>query len=357
MPTDLESKYMRMDDEDLLAIIHSQDFRPDARELAKALLIRRQTPVETIDQWRDPTAKFADPPWAGGRSASQMRQMFKRRRLLDRLIIWSPLGLGAYSLLRSPDLLFFISFFISFWWYYLWYLTVLRPLLYCIFYWRYPLQILLLRPFAFSHSRKLTRRFARNYLRYLGHTYTLSDSEVKPRLAFLETLQFFLPFIVSVWMYWIFRPYFKVNSDNDVRRLKEFISRRFARNMAWVLSWDKLFKISCTAHTWKRTVQHLINGAQLIVVDLSDGGEGLKWELNEVQFYRAAGKVVFVCHEDRLDTARMFLGSHGLLVGSEEVVFAYDNKGVAHRREELIVKLASVAASSAAVNNSLELTA
>lgn len=337
---------MRMDDEELLVIAHSQDYRPEARRLAKSLLLRRQVPAEAIEEWRDPTADLTSVPWALGKSEAALRRMFRHRRLLDRAILWLPVAVELWDQLKGPSLLSLLIFL----YFFVWYLALFRPILHVVFYWRTPLRVLFLRPFEFSRSRARTRRFARRYLRYLGHTYTLTDSQVKKRPAFFESLQFLLSFM-SLWAYWLFRPYFHVKHDEDVRKLKEFINRRLARNVAWILSWDKLFKISCTPDTWKRTVQHLINSAQLIVVDVSHDGQGLRWELDEMRFYGATGKTVFVCHEDCLDSARTILDSYGDLLGASREMFLYRDKGLASKHEDLSRALACVAASAVAVNN------
>jgi hypothetical protein len=255
--------------------------------------------------------------------------------------------------------------------------------------WRAPLRILLFRPFTFPESRKRTRVFSKRYLRYLGHTFTISDTEIKPKWAFLEGLQVLLPFLLALclfpalslseiissatdpvkvlynigvvfliltlltgWLFPLFRPFFNVYSDEDISRLKDFISRRRARNIAWVLSWDKLFKISCTSETWKHTVQHLINSVQLIVVDLSNIGEGLKWELDELRFYGATDKVVFVAHSGSFDSALSFLKSYELPELSRGL-FVYGDDGVATRHKELNDKLISIAVRFSTENRSL----
>lgn len=349
MPTNLEAHFMRKGDAELLEIARSEDYRPEAQQLAKALLLRRQLSAEMIEEWRDPTADFAPKPWALGKSGADLRRMFKRRWLVDRLVFWLLVTTSIFSIykvLRAVELA--TALFVILWCFPILYLYMLRPLLHGIFYWRTPLQILLLRPFEFPKSRERTRRFARTYLCYLGLTYTLSDTEVKPRI--LETLLSYLPVFPFSWC-WASRPYYDVKEDEDVRGLKEFINRRLARNIAWGLSWDRVFTISCTPQTWKRTVQHLINNAQLIVLDLSHAGEGLKWELDEVRFYHATGKMGFVCYEDYLDAARTFLESYEWSGGRAPEVFAYGNKGLASSSEELIGEFTSLAASFLQVDN------
>jgi hypothetical protein len=393
MKVDLEAEYSRKRNEDLLAIVHSQFFRPDAQKLARELLLNRGISEDTINQWRDPDTEFIAPFWSSGMSDLKLRRMLKRHRRLNRIsfyliiIIFVILGLSSDLSLSEKSsgwqiLLNFIGAFSGFAIRLLWLRLILLSLL-----WRAPLRILLFRPFTFPESRKRIRCFTKHYLRYLGHTYTISDTEVKPKRAFLESLQFLLPFLLALdlfpglseiissatdpvkvlyntgvvfliltlltgWLFPLFLPFFNVHSDEDISRLKDFISRRRARNIAWVLSWDKLFKISCTPETWKHTVQHLINSAQLIVVDLSNIGEGLKWELDELRFYGATDKVVFVAHSDSFDSALSFLKSYELseLSGG---LFVYGNDGVATRHKELNDKLISIAVRSSTDNRSL----
>ena len=136
--------------------------------------------------------------------------------------------------------------------------------------------------------------------------------------------------------------------DEDISRLKDFMGRRAARNISWGLSWDKLFKITCTQETWKHTIQHLVNSSQLIVVDLSHIGEGLKWELNEVEFYGSIDKLVFIAHEDSLSVAKSFLESSNLYK-SRQNIFVYGDSGLAIKHQELSSILASVAIRSSIV--------
>lgn len=395
MLSDLKSTYSRMVDEDLLVIVHSQmSFRPGAQDLAKEILLQRGISANDINKWRHPDAGFPIRSWSRGKSNLQLRRMFKRRRRLDKItfyllmIINLPLlGISLYIALfnslaswqiRLEALFSFFNIFVVL----LWFRILLQNLSL-----RAPLRILLLRPFMFPDSRSRIRRFAKHYLRYLGHTYTVSDTEVKQRWALLESLQSLLPilllisvgrsilsnivpdthdsivFVIDVieilmidilltgWVYLLFRSSFDIRCDAEVSRFKDFMSRKRARNIAWALSWDKLFKVTCTAQTWKYTVQQLINSSQLIIVDLSRVGENMIWELGELQFYNAVGKVVAIAHEKSAYRARSFLTSGGL-VGFNGEVFVYKDSGLAASHEQLMARLTTVATSSLATNRS-----
>ena len=376
MKSDLESRYSRMGDDDLLRIVHSQtSFRADAQELAKWMLLNRGISEDAINQWRDPDAEIVVPAWSHGMSNLELRRMFNRRRLIDRitfylLIIFGIPWFGILWLLwqsDTPNLKFaswqsLFSFILIFCW----------PILGCLWlryilhgFWRNPARILFLRPFSFPENQKQVRLFAKLYLRYLGHTYTISDTSIRPRRAFFEGLQFFSPVLLSVfvapvpgtsvaqdlflrgfftwWIYLMFQPSFDVYWDEDISRLKDFIARKFTRNIAWALSWDKLFKISCTTTTWKHTVQHLINSVQLVIVDLSHIGEGLKRELEELRFYDYIDKAIVIAHEDSEDLARLFLESSGMLERGK-MLFVYGDNGLATKHEELETTLIWVAA-------------
>ncbi|HXU35713.1 MAG TPA: hypothetical protein VN937_05075 [Blastocatellia bacterium] len=397
MKIDLEYEYNHKDDDELLAIVHSQFFRPDAQVLARELLHERGISEDAISQWRDPLAEFTVTPWSGSPSDFELKERFKRHRRLNRisiyLVIIVSVTLGLLSALSSygkssswPTLSRFTITFSQ--------LAIIllgfRLYLWSRF-WRRPLRILLFRPFAFPKSQKRIKHFTKHYLRYLGHTYTISDNVVKPRWAFLESYQFLLPilwvhrytvyvllpillinrfqvsfletsFIATVaiaiflfllsltgWTYPLCRHFFQVRWDEDILRLKEFIGNRQARNIAWVLSWDKLFKISCTPETWKHTVQHFINSAQLIVVDLSNTGEGLEWELGELCFYGAINKAVFIAHCDSRDYALAVLKTHGLSESARRL-FVYGDDGMAKNHEELCETIVSVVDRTATAN-------
>lgn len=317
MKSDLESIYRCKNNDDLCAIFHSQDFRPDARKLAWSLLRERDISENAINHWRDPTVEIAPPIWSSGISESELRRMVNRQRNV------------AYI-----STLFFLS------------LLICCPLgfLIVLFFadlWHTPLRILLLRPFDFPYSQAGTINFVNRYLRCLGHTYTLADTQIMPHSAFESAL-------MPRWIQFGLYRSFKIRWDDDVLSFKGFIGSRVECNLAWAISPQKLFKVSCTLETWRRTVQHLINSTQLIIVDLSYANEGLKWELNEVQFYGATNKMIFVTHEYCLNWARSFWETYGLSEYGE--LFVYNKDGLAARHKELSDKLISVAIRSSTAN-------
>ena len=278
MSAELELRYRKIGDDGLLAIIHSASFRPDAQRLARKLILERGLSEDAIKYWRDPNAVLA-----------------------------APLSLNDESETKSAP----------------------------IFFWRTPLRTLFLRPFGLPDSGNVTRNFAKRYLNWIGHTYTLSDTEIKPWQEGSHLLKFLMIVMgVSAWIVlWHPRPSFNVRYPEDIPRLLDYMCRRAARSISWMF-WDKIFKITCTQESWKRVVQYLINVVDLIVVDLSNGGEGLRWELEELLFYKAIGKTVFVAREDSMKAAMLFLESCGLPDSSQQV-FAYRGDGSAPRHEEL----------------------
>jgi hypothetical protein len=286
--SDLESIYRRITNNNvLLAVVHSQSYRSDAQELARKLLLERGLSEDAINQWRDPNAEVADPPWSrGGRT---------------------------------------------------------------------PLRILFLRPFDFPRSRKPTRRFVKHYLRHLGHTYTLSDTEIKPRRELPDILKFLLVVLgQSGWLVFFHpRSSFNVSYDEDIPRLMRFVSRKVSRNIVGIFTRDNLFRVSCAPETWKHAVQYLINSLDLIVIDLSNAGKGLEWELEELRFYGAMGKVVFVARYERITLAQLFLESCGLSEPNREL-FDYGENGLSTRHEELVAALAAAASWSTTSHETLE---
>ena len=123
MDAGLELRFRRKEDDDLLAIIHSEAFRPQAQRLARRLLLERGLSEDAIKHWRDPKAVLA-----------------------------APLCLHGESEPKSAP----------------------------IFFWRASLRTLFLRPFGLPDSGNVTRNFVGRYLSWIGHTYTLSDTEIKP---------------------------------------------------------------------------------------------------------------------------------------------------------------------------------
>lgn len=331
MEPDLEFLYQGKSDDELLKIVHSPlYYRADAQELAKELLLERGLTEDLINQWRDPDARFAIPIWYRIPAGSDLRGKFNFHRRLH-LLFYLSLGLGIIYSLIQPDFSTFLVLFSIY----------SNGLIYFCFlygvFWQTPLRILLLRPFMFSKNRKHLRYFAKNYLRFLGHTYTISDTEIKPRVVFFESRIFIVSFF---WFF--FRTSYKIRRFEDMPKLKAFVGRRIVRNIAWFLSWDKLFKISCTPETWKYAVQHLINSVQVIIVDLSNVGEGLKWEMEELAFYNSLGKVVIITHKDCVDSTKSFLSS-SVLSEYDKEIFVYGDNGWVTKHKEFIATLTAAA--------------
>lgn len=263
-----------MEEDELLAIIHSPSFRLEARNLARRLLLNRGLSEDAIGQWRDPNAVPADPLF-----------------------------------LRAG-----------------------------------PLRALLLRPFELPDSGDLTRSFVTRYLSRIGHTYTLSDPEIKPWQESPHLFKFLMLVMgVPAWIIlWHPRPSFNIRYHEDIPRLMDYMCRGAARSITWLFS-DRIFKITCTQETWKRVVQYLINRVNLIVLDISNSGEGLRWEVNELLFYDAIGKTVFVAGNGSMKSARLFLEACGLPEANRRL-FAYGEDGLVTRHEEFKAALASAAA-------------
>lgn len=214
-----------------------------------------------------------------------------------------------------------------------------------------PSRILLLRPFDFHQSRRPTRCFIQRYLSHLGHTYTLSDTEIKPRREVPELISFICAALLLMLTgqfvrFSIPRFAFNVFFDEDIRRLLDFVSKK---KIALRFSSVKLCHVICTSEAWLHTVQYLINSMDLIVFDLSRVGDGLKQELVELGFYNAMNKVVFVARDNTISSAQPFFDTYGLSKPNKEL-FAYGNDGSVTRHEEIKAALASAVRSSVKSN-------
>lgn len=339
MKSDLELLYNKKSDDELILIVNSPlSYRAEALETAQRLLAERGVSEDTINAWRDPSAEFVVSAWHRNLTESALKRKFILRRLLYIVPLWLFLAYWTVMVLNDRNFSFAVVFIIPI--NYLC-LAFFRSLFFGIFFGA-PLRILLLRPFMFSQNRKQLRYFGKNYLRYLGHTYTIADSEIKSRRSFFEVFSYFsiTPMLILFARY--VKPNFNVRYYEDIPKLKVFLSRRIARNIAWALSWDKLFKISCTAESWKFTVQNLINSAQVVIIDLSNIGEGLKWETEELSFYNSLGKLLIITHKDRLARAQDFV-KLSVLSGYNNEIFAYDDKGILINPENFTLALASAA--------------
>lgn len=165
--------------------------------------------------------------------------------------------------------------------------------------------ILLLRPFDCPTLVRPSATLVRRVLSRLGAVYTLSDS------SFYDRWYVRWPVVApQLWFLTYRLP--RVRSEEAVERTSIDVSRWFLRNLNWINSRSKLFTIAASLEHWKALVSRMIEIADLIVVDVSERGAGLEWEVQFLRSNSALQRTIFVVTSEHAEAAADWLRSLGL---------------------------------------------
>jgi hypothetical protein len=300
-------------DEHLLEMVHSVDYRPEARDAAKQLLQDRGFSEDQIAAWREPLAELPVESWVYGRSPDVLRRSYRRRRLLYRLTAFCLVASFASGFVIPDDrhdtaaMVFTIAFYL--------FLAIHAG-------WRAPARILLLRPFNRPASTPVLRRYVKRHLTHFGHVYTLADSGFQPKTR--STIWSRGDTFLWGWPAYILGFRKTVANDYKLEGLKSALKHRLVRNINWSMSVDGIFKISVDDTHWQRALQLLATSADVVVIELSQAPPGLQWEMNELRHYGLTSKILFVSSVDDQAAARSNADAAGY---SGRPLFAYDSSG------------------------------
>jgi hypothetical protein len=299
-------------EDELLVIANSNDYRAEVQAEARRLLLQRGTPEDAISKWREPLAEVQTASWLNQTDVRQLRIGFEVRRTFARLsglIIIICLGVSwivpEYAKFAEPV-----------------FMAVLWFQLLVAFLWRRPCRFLVLRRFNRRMRALSLRRFIKRNVAYHGHTYSLADNilRTKPRTFIFSRGDTFL----YSWLAYLLAFRREVRNDLDLQKLSRALRRRLLRNLNWVVSIDKLFKVSVDSGYWHRALELLATAVDVIIVDVSEAGSGLVWEMQEIKHYQLSGQVIFVSTVEAEEEARQFVRS---AASSETDILLYQRNG------------------------------
>ena len=93
----------------------------------------------------------------------------------------------------------------------------------------------------------------------------------------------------------------RVMLPSQVRRLVHYMRRTTRRNLTWYLSQRKIWPIRCSDNVWRQCVEALACDADVILIDVSDVNEHVRWELTLCRDRHLLDRVVLLVSEERLD--------------------------------------------------------
>lgn len=138
--------------------------------------------------------------------------------------------------------------------------------------WRTPARILVLRRFGRRDLSRSLRRVIGRDVAGFGHVYTLGDPHIRVRW-FVR-----FPLLVGQVAFLTFR-HRRVRSAYGVRRLLHYTHRTTRRNLNWYMSQRKIWPLRCSDEVWRQCVEALASDADVILIDVSDISDHLRWEL------------------------------------------------------------------------------
>lgn len=177
--------------------------------------------------------------------------------------------------------------------------------------WRHPDRILLLRPFGQKDVSRSLKRLCRRRLAYRGYTFTLADRHLKDSLT--TFLLAHVPFSLGELAVALYRPLFRrahryllVRTPRDLDLLRTRLRSRWRLGTLWQ-SWlgggHRISKVRSRDAYWQACVDLLLDSCQVLVVDVSDAGEGTAWEVEEVFRRGYLYKSVFLVRDDDQEAA------------------------------------------------------
>jgi hypothetical protein len=66
------------------------------------------------------------------------------------------------------------------------------------------------------------------------------------------------------------------------------------QNIAWFLSYSKIFPVKASDSYWRQLVIELINQSEVVVLYLSDMSDNMFWELETAKLPEFDGKCIYI---------------------------------------------------------------
>jgi tetratricopeptide (TPR) repeat protein len=303
----IHSRVKSMEDRELLQAIHNPDHSPAAISVIREILHTRGRTDEEIDRFRIDPDELCMPSFAPTPTPSGALARVQRWRKVNRMLNVLILAAAALSLPSCSEK--HISLFTIACWCLAAALYLLKPIL-----WRYPVRILLLRPFGTERVSMSLTRFVRTNLNYFGHVFTLADKHVKESPFIVRVMSVAPISIESIILlpYYPFikrlRPRIFVRNASDFRALSDRLWSRWILNTFWRGSYlDKLRAVQTTESWWRRCIDLLASTCEAIVVDLTIVKAGTRWEVSKICAENLLPKTLFIVQNTFLPQAQQIL--------------------------------------------------
>ncbi|MGQ1783540.1 hypothetical protein [Saccharicrinis sp. GN24d3] len=188
-------------------------------------------------------------------------------------------------------------------------------------FWKRPSRILLLRPFHAPEVSVTLKSIIQDTVGYFGHVYTLSDAEISQ--------PWYIRWPVALPQMWLLHFHsLHLGRLESVIKMEKKICKTVARNINWLASSGKLFKVSASSEMWKTCVTSLIKRSEVVIFDISCPSENIIWELNEIHHNKSRKNVIFVANISNINKSMEFLELQGVNPELGINIFSYDDEGM-----------------------------
>jgi hypothetical protein len=187
--------------------------------------------------------------------------------------------------------------------------------------WAAPPRFLFLRPFNRGRLSRPLSRIARRDVSPFGHIYTLSDADIKVPWYVR------IPLLFGQLALFSFRVR-KMRSAAQVTALGHATERTWLRNINWCMSLGKIFPVASTDACWRQSVECLLGRSTAVIVDVSNLGENVMWEINRAKAQVTERKMLYLLASDTGDTARQRIIECLGEVAVSDRLFEYEAQGL-----------------------------
>ncbi len=181
-------------------------------------------------------------------------------------------------------------------------------------------RIVVFRKFNSPVSKKGISRIVRPVVSNYGHVFTLSDSNYKTKWYVR------IPVLLGQMSFFHFR-HRNISKKKHLDGLGRTLNNKGWLNVNWLLSSSKVFAIKTTDDLWQDTARMLLNGCNLLVIDVSEFTKSLEWESKMAQELDFEQRILLIAHEKSRDLVSHWKKSYDRPDEYDIPVYFYNEKG------------------------------
>ena len=209
--------------------------------------------------------------------------------------------------------------------------------------WHAPPRALLLRPFNRGPLSRPLKRLVRRDVAPYAHVYTLSDADINVPWYVR------IPFLLGQLALFSFRMR-TIRDARHIARIERATERTWLRNINWCMASGKIFPVATTDAHWREVVDCLLNRASIVIIDVSDLGDNVAWEIERARRLGAERRVFYLMSSEPADRSRHALAQALGPEAAANRLFRYGKDGNVERARFNAALVESIVAGTAHIN-------